>query len=152
MKTKRHLKIFELIKENAISTQEELQSLLKRNGFDVTQATVSRDIKELRLGKSLDATGNYFYRVVGSEQTFSNNEKFINIFKQSVVSLAVCGNLLVVKCMVGMGNAACAALDSMGFEEVVGSIAGDDTIFVAVKDQSIAEKLLDKLNNEMLGK
>ncbi len=151
MKVRRHSKIFELIKEHSISTQEELQSFLKQSGFNVTQATVSRDIKELRLGKTLDAGGNYFYRITSSESS-SNNEKFITIFKESVVSISVCGNLLVVKCMIGMGNAACAALDSMGYDEVVGTIAGDDTIFVAVKNETIGEQLLNKLNLEMLGK
>lgn len=145
MKQKRHAKIFELIREHSIGTQDELQSLLKKSGFNITQATVSRDIKELRLSKTLDANGNYLYRIPHSSLG-SEDEKLTSIFRQSVLSIASCGNLVVIKCLTGMGNAACAALDAMDMREIVGTIAGDDTIFTAVHGEDEAVALRDRLN------
>ncbi|MEG1651175.1 MAG: arginine repressor, partial [Oscillospiraceae bacterium] len=130
----------------AISTQEELMQLLKAQGFEVTQATVSRDIKELKLVKHADYNGNTRYVEPVASNADVHTEKFRTIFRESVISVKTAGNLVVLKCFTGMGNAACAALDSMGFEHIVGTIAGDDTIFCAVESQLDAREVVKTLN------
>lgn len=132
-----------LIKEHAVSTQEELLELLQRDGFDVTQATVSRDIKELRLIKTADASGVYRYKQLEDGQAAA--PKFAGIFADSVVSVVSAVNDVVVRCYAGMANAACAAIDSMEFPEVVGTLAGDDTIFIIAKSEQAAKSLVRKL-------
>ena len=147
MKTKRHAKILELISEYNIDTQEELQDRLNREGFSVTQATVSRDIKELRLIKSLSAEGNYRYTTHGEKGGKEDlSFKFHAIFSEAVNSVDYAQNLVVVKCYTGMANAACAALDSIHWEGLVGTIAGDDTILLVMKDEAYAAAITEDLN------
>ena len=151
MKPKRHAKILELISENEVNTQEDLLSLLKSAGFDVTQATVSRDIKELRLVKSLADSGKYKYAVSVKEEPASFAGKFHSIFHNSVSHIDHAENFVVLKCYVGMAQAACAALDAMKWNGVVGTIAGDDTIFVLMRSAAQAVELsmeLKKLMNK----
>ena len=141
MKEKRHRAILELIETMPICTQDELLTQLRQRGFDVTQATVSRDIRELRLAKiSLDG-GATRYTSHPETEKVGFSEKFKTIFRESVVRVACAGNLVVIKCYTGLGNAACAALDTMNFEHLVGTIAGDDTIFCATQTQEDARKL-----------
>jgi len=147
MRSNRLVKIYEIIKEFPITTQEELQRELKKHGFDVTQATVSRDMKELRLSKTLDANGVNRYTAPSEGMTDELYNKFSTIFRESVLSCASCGNLVIIKCYTGMGNAACAALDSMEIEGIVGTIAGDDTIFAAVDTEQRAKEVVKTLGD-----
>lgn len=149
MKTRRHAKILELISEKAIDTQEELLRCLKQMGFDVTQATVSRDIKELRLVKTLGNDGKYRYTTSSHDKASDMSFKFHSIFTESVNRVDYAQNLIVVKCYTGMANAACAALDTMGFEGIVGTLAGDDTIFILMRTEQLAEELTHKIQKIM---
>ena len=144
MKTKRHGKILELIQDHAIDTQEELQSWLRKEGFEVTQATVSRDIKELRLVKTLSPEGKYRY-TLGKNNENNLSSKFHMLFHGSVRSVDYACNIVVIKCMVGMAQAACAAMDSMHWNGVVGTLAGDDTIFVLTRSEEAAASLVTEL-------
>lgn len=146
MKVKRHAKILELISNQQINTQEELQSELSKNGFQVTQATVSRDIKELRLIKSLSSDGGYYYTTQQKEKKNDLSFKFHTIFSESVNSVDYAQNLVVVKCYTGMANAACAALDSIQWDGVMGTIAGDDTILLIMRSEKLAENIVKELN------
>ena len=139
MKTRRHAKILELIKEHDIDTQDELLRYLRESGFDVTQATVSRDIKELRLVKTLSRAGKYRYST-GSENISDMSSKFYSLFGDSVLSVESAQNILVIRCMVGMAQAVCASLDSMHWPAFVGTLAGDDTIFIVVKNDEDARE------------
>ena len=133
MKTTRHNKILELINKYPITTQEELIEHLRNEGYEVTQSTVSRDIKQLRLTKTLLADGKYRYQASPSAEKGAKNN-FQTIFSSSVVSIETAMNIIVVKTFSGMAQAACAALDMMSFEQVVGTLAGEDTIIVVCKD------------------
>ena len=147
MKTKRHADIIEIIRESPVATQEDLLLKLSERGYNVTQATVSRDIKELRLIKMQDARGNTHYSLPVNATSAEQNEKFRTIFRESVIHVASAGNIVVIKCYNGMANAAAAAIDSMELKHVVGTIAGDDTIFAAVDTARDAEELMSLLNN-----
>lgn len=145
MKTTRHNKILELINKYPITTQEELIEYLRADGYDVTQSTVSRDIKQLRLTKTLLSDGKYRYQVSpGSEKGAQNN--FGTIFSSSVISIEDAMNIVVIKTFSGMAQAACAALDMMSFDAVVGTLAGDDTIIVICKDTQKAKECTSLLN------
>lgn len=144
MKTKRHTRILELIAEYAIETQEELLHYLNESGFKVTQATVSRDIKELRLVKVQAGDGYKYATGAGLENT-NISFKFHAVFSESANSIDYAENLVVIKCYVGMANAACAALDSVHWEGVVGTIAGDDTIFCVTRTKNDAAALAGQL-------
>ncbi len=147
MKAKRHAKILELIEEFDIDTQEELQDRLNQAGFTVTQATVSRDIKELRLIKTLSPNGNYRYTTHGEKGgRVDLSFKFHAIFAEAVNSIDYAQILVVIKCFGGMANAACAALDSIRWDGLVGTIAGDDTILLVMKDTESAQGITEELN------
>lgn len=147
MKSKRHSKILELISNYKIDTQEELQDRLNDEGFTVTQATVSRDIKELRLIKSLSGDGTYRYTTNNSKENRGDlSFKFHTIFSEAVNSVDYAQNLVVVKCYTGMANAACAALDSLQWQGVVGTIAGDDTILLIMRNEEAAVNIAAELN------
>lgn len=137
MKKNRHEAILSLITQQDIGTQEELMQKLNDMGYKVTQATVSRDIKSLKLIKTPVASGQYKYSYVNNEsEDFSG--KYYSILSHSVTSVNYAGNMAVVKCFAGMANAACAAMDSLEIENVVGTLAGDDTIFVLCRDEKSA--------------
>lgn len=140
MKERRHAKILELIGKFAIDTQEELLRRLRDEGYKVTQATVSRDIKELRLIKTLTANGKYRY-TVSREDTRDYASKFYSLLADSAVSVDYAGNIICVKCLTGMANAVCAAMDALRWDAVVGTLSGDDTIFILVRDANAAERL-----------
>ena len=133
MKTTRHNKILELINKYPITTQEELIDYLRKEGYDVTQSTVSRDIKQLRLTKTLLPDGKYRYQASPSSEKGAKNN-FRTIFSSSVISVDNAANIVVVKTFSGMAQAACAALDMMSFDIVLGTLAGEDTILVICKD------------------
>lgn len=149
MKTKRHELILKLIQENTITTQEELLFLLRSNGFDVTQATVSRDIKELNLIKLPVKNGRSKYSA-NHKQADDHSSKFYSIFSQSVMSVDFAGNTSVIKCYSGTANAAAAAIDSMHMPQIVGTLAGDDTIFVLCRTQQDTEDFKNQIE-KMLG-
>lgn len=144
MKQKRHEKILELIERNSIDTQEELLRLLRNEGFHVTQATVSRDIKELRLLKTLSPDGEYRY-VPAKNETRETTLKFWSLFKESVLSIRVAQNVVCVKCLDGTANAVCAAFDVLHWNGLVGTLAGNDTIFMLCGDGTAAERLAAEL-------
>ena len=149
MKSRRQTKILELISEYEIDTQEELLRRLRQDGLDVTQATVSRDIKELRLVKALSSEGKYKYSS-GKDNSKDYSSKFYSLLADSAVSINFAGNLVVIKCLTGMAQAVCAAMDSMHWEGIVGTLAGDDTIFIATKNEECAEQLVAELK-KMVG-
>lgn len=136
MKNKRQYKILDIIKMHDVETQEMLQNLLMEYGFKVTQATVSRDIKELRLVKRMTKNGVYKYAAPVGDR-FKQN-----LFTDTVLGIDYAMNTVVVKCHTGMAQAACAALDSMDYNGIVGTIAGDDTIFVLMRTEAEARKLV----------
>lgn len=144
MKTRRHAKILEIISEYAVDTQEELLKFLRDAGFDVTQATVSRDIKELRLIKTLGPNGTYRYSTVKLEND-NISAKFHSLFTDAVVNIDYAGNIVVIKCLPGMAQAACAAFDAMHWGSVVGSLAGEDTFLCITKDENRSVDLVTEL-------
>jgi transcriptional regulator of arginine metabolism len=143
MKTERQNKIIELIKKSSIGTQEELAEALNQAGFQVTQATVSRDIRELNLTKT--AVGGKQQYVIYQTDEQQMGEKFIRVLKEGFVAMDMAQNILVIKTVPGMAMAVCAALDAMKWHEIVGSIAGDDTIMCAVRTVDDTIKLMEKL-------
>lgn len=145
MKGKRQEAIERIIVKNEVCTQETLQELLRDNGFEVTQATVSRDIKNMELIKILTPEGKYRYAKNREDQTRKKTGKFHSVFMEAVISADYAQNIVAVKCHVGMGNAACAALDMMELGDVVGTLAGDDTIFILMRTTQEAAVLVDKL-------
>ena len=144
MKQKRQLRIIEIINHNEIETQEELAEKLREEGFAVTQATVSRDIRELNLTKAASKGGRQKYALISSAT--QNSDKYVRMLKDALISMEVAGNLLVLKTVSGMAMAAAAALDAMHFSEIVGSIAGDDTIMAATHTTGDATQLKSKIN------
>ena len=142
MKTRRHAKILEIINQSAVETQEELQALLSQAGYPVTQATVSRDIKELRLIKT-PGQGGYRYTTAKGGEPIS--AKFHSIFAGSVVRVQYAQNIVVVHCLPGMAQAACAAMDSLHWNQVIGTLAGDDTFICIVTSERDAEDLVLEL-------
>lgn len=144
MKIERQSKIIELISHNVIETQEELARRLVASGFDVTQATISRDIRDLKLTKAMDSDGKQKYIVMPTKQT-NLNDKYIRIFRNGYSGLDRAQNMIVVKTLTGMAMAVAAAIDAMDFDEIVGSIAGDDTIFCAVRSEEDAIHLMERL-------
>ena len=144
MKSDRHSKILELIKNNDIGTQEELAKALVNAGFNVTHATVSRDIRKLNLTKTT-VDGRQKYVVFNSGNGNDLNDKFIRVLKDGFADMDMAQNILVIKTVSGMAMAVCAALDAMQFDEIVGSIAGDDTIMCAVRSVEDTKKLMEKL-------
>ncbi len=150
MKIKRQEMILKIIAEHKVCTQESLQDKLRENGFDVTQATVSRDIKNLDLIKVTLPDGTYCYAQKDKE-TNTRTVKYRAIFMETVISVDHGQNIVAVKCHTGMGNAACAAIDRMELDEVVGTLAGDDTVFILTRDTAQAAALVKKIS-EMIGR
>lgn len=145
MKERRQEAILELVKKYEIETQEELAEKLNSAGFAVTQATVSRDIRELRLTK-IQHGAKQIYAVL-IENKYPNNNKYIDILKHSFISADMAQNILVIKTASGTAMAVAAALDSMHWDEIVGSIAGDDTVMCAIRTVEDTKKLLKKLED-----
>ena len=144
MKSKRQARILEIIRDRRIETQDELIGALEESGFQVTHATVSRDIKELRLVKTLDNRGTYHYTVATSEKSHISS-RFNSIFQDAVRSVEPACNLVVVKCIAGMAQAACAAMDSLHWHTLVGTLAGEDTFVCITKSEADALALAEEL-------
>ena len=149
MKMERHSKIVELIGKYEIETQEELAEYLNKEGYNVTQATVSRDIRELKLSKVQMDNGRQRYVVLQNQDSFS--DKYIRILRDSFMSMDMAQNILVIKTVEGMAMAAAAALDAIHFHEIVGCVAGDNTIFCAVRSVDDTIILMDKLKKILAG-
>lgn len=151
MKNQRHTKIIELITENEIQTQEELAARLNAEGYQVTQATVSRDIKQLKLVKLPTVSGGQRYGLQLEENT-KLDDKYVNVLKAGFKSMDMAQNILVIKTISGMAMAVAAAIDGFKFPQIVGCIAGDDTIMCAVKSVDDTYYVMDefrKILNEL---
>ena len=144
MKISRHAKIIELISQYDIETQEELAEYLNRAGFKVTQATVSRDIRDLKLTKVSVGAGKQKY-VVHRQEEPEMSEKYIRVLRDGYVSMDMAQNILVIKTVSGMAMAVAVAVDSMKWNEVVGCIAGDDTIMCAIRTVEDTVAVMDKI-------
>ncbi len=141
MKKNRHDKIIEIINNHVVETQEQLASLLRDAGYDVTQATVSRDIRQMKLTKQVieDGRQKYVYTTVDPEVM---HDKYVNVLKAGFVSMDLAQNILVIRTVSGMAMALAAAIDALDVQQVVGCIAGDDTIFVAIKTVEEAQEVM----------
>ena len=143
MKNRRHEAIIEIITEKAVATQELLIQLLAEKGIKTTQATLSRDIQQLSLVKQRDENGVYRYSMPAA----AAEEK--SLFEEAVISVDYAMNTIVLKCRAGMAQGTCAAIDSVNHQGVVGTIAGDDTIFILVRSEADAKKLSKKFRSEL---
>lgn len=148
MKSSRQMAILELIREQDIETQEELALKLKKLNFNVTQATISRDIKELRLLKVLAANGVYKYATADKVEN-GLAERFIRMFSESVLSISHAYNQIVLKTLSGSANAAAEAIDSLHWPEVIGTLAGDNTILMLLRDIGEMDQVLGRINSMM---
>lgn len=149
MKVERHAKIVDLINQHNIETQEELAERLEKAGFKVTQATISRDIRELKLTKISTDEGRQKYAVVGTHSS-QLDEKYLRILKDGFVSMDTAQNILVVRTVSGMAMAVAAAMDAMHLPEIAGCIAGDDTIMCAVRSVDDTLLVMDRLRKLLM--
>ena len=143
MKFKRQAAILDIITSNEIKTQEELSAHLRERGYTATQATISRDIKELRLIKVASQSGGYQYSTPDQSGSVTHMTRLKNIFRECVVKVDRAQNLVVLKTLVGMANAAAAAIDAMKIRDIVGTLAGDDNILVILRTNEDAEKFCE---------
>ena len=144
MKTKRQTKILELIQKHDIETQEELSAYLTRDGYQVTQATVSRDIRELKLTKIAMDNGRQRYAVLSDADT-GMAERLVRVLREGFVSMDYAGNILVIKTVSGMASSVGAAVDAIKLSEIIGSIAGDDTLMCVIRTEEDAVNIMNKL-------
>lgn len=145
MKTKRQSTLLKLIEKYDISTQSELTEYLVREGFNATQATISRDIKELRLVKAVGANGKSKYAVSHSSTDLGFSDRLLTIFRESVISYDNAQNIVVIKTMPGLASAACSAIDALKSADIVGSLAGDDTAFLVMHTTKAASDFCEEL-------
>lgn len=141
----RQLKILDIISKHDIDTQEELVEYLKKEGFNITQATISRDIKDMGIIKTLAADGRHYKYAVQRTKESAASDKFLNMFKSTVLSIRSSYNLVVLKTEVGSAGPAAELIDKLSFDEVLGVIAGDNTIFVAIDDPQHTELVRERL-------
>lgn len=146
MKKNRQAVIAKIIEENTVTTQDELITLLTAEGFDITQATVSRDIKEMRISKRSGADGVYKYCMPATKPK-EHSKKYMSILTGAAVSTDIAMNIVVLKCHAGTAQAACAALDSIGLDKTAGTLAGDDTIFILCYTPADALEVKSFLDN-----
>ena len=146
MKSKRQAKIMEIISTTNVETQEQLLQLLQEAGFTSTQATISRDIKELRLVKELTGRGGYRYTLTERKTVSGLDTRLRNIFKEGVTAVDVAQNIVVVRTMPGLASAACSALDGMEIHGMVGSLAGDDTGILIMRDNAAAQQFSSEVH------
>lgn len=145
MKSSRHEKIIELVREKQIETQEELAALLQASGYKVTQATVSRDIKDLKLTKVSRDGKRPVYQLMTEKEEDERQGKYTRVLKDAFVSMDIGGNLLVIRTVSGMAMAVGAAIDGLKYEKILGCVAGDDTLMCAVKTAEDALMIMEKL-------
>lgn len=147
MKNARQAEILNIIQNADVETQEQLLLHLKERGFNTTQATISRDIKELRLVKELSGNGGYRYTVNGQRNNTGAETRLRNIFKEGFTSVDVAQNIIVLKTMPGLASAVCSALDGMEISGMVGTIAGDDTGLLIMRDNASAQHFSSEIHN-----
>ena len=145
MRLSRQNKILEIIKTNEVETQDQLLELLRQSGYSVTQATVSRDIKELQLVKGQTRDGKYKY-ISGNYDNRPISERFVRIFRESVVSYQSAQNLIVVKTLSGCSGAAGEAIDTLSLNHIVGSVSGDNTLLIIVDDEKNVKEITDAID------
>ena len=150
MKAKRQSKILELIQSHDIETQEELSTYLQKEGFQVTQATVSREIRELKLTKIAMDNGRQKYSVL-VEVDAGMAEKYVRVLKEGFVSVDMAQNIVVIRTVSGMASAVCAAVDAMKIKDMIGSIAGDDTIICVIRSEDMAASVVGRIR-KIVGK
>lgn len=138
MKSQRQAKIMEIISNRNVETQEQLLELLQQEGFRCTQATISRDIKELRIVKELDNLGDYRYTAASGDTGTTFSARLNTIFRECVTGVDYAQNLIIIRTLPGLASAAGSAIDAMGMNKVVGSLAGDDTVMVVMRDNNAA--------------
>ena len=138
MKSQRQSKIMEIISNQNVETQEQLQALLLKDGFRCTQATISRDIKDMRIVKELTSMGTYRYTTSGSEMASGFSNRLNTIFRECVIGYDYTNNLIVLRTLPGLASAAGSAVDAMNMSAVVGTLAGDDTVLVIMRDNNAA--------------
>ena len=148
MKTSRHEKIIEIIGKYEVETQDDLIEYLERDGFKVTQATISRDIRELKLSKISTARGTYRY-VQSRNHPAETNVRFNNALVESILKVDYAGNMIVLKTLPGLASAVATGIDSIHLPEILGCIAGDDTIMIVTRDNDCAVDIADKLKHMM---
>ena len=147
MKSKRQAKIIEIISNQSVETQEQLLAALQAEGFRGTQATISRDIKELRIVKELTSLGTYRYTTSSSEVGGSFSGRLNTIFKECVISYDYAQNIVVIKTLPGLASAAGSAIDSMNLSVILGTLAGDDTVMVVMRDSNAAAAFCGEVKN-----
>lgn len=145
MKYSRHSKILEIIDQHVVETQDDLAERLRQEGMDVTQATVSRDIKELRLVKVMTDKGESRYTSI-TQNEGDISDKLLRVFTDAFISCDYANNIVVVKTLPGMAQAAASAVDSLRGHEIIGTIGGDDTLLIVCKAELIAKKLVERFN------
>ena len=149
MKEKRQRAILDIIANHIIETQEQLLAELKERGFRCTQATISRDMKELQLIKELTPSGSYRYAVSIHQNRRDFNDRLRNVFREGVTSVDLAQNIIVLKTMPGLANGAAAAIDKLNIPEMLGTLAGDDTCFVVLKDTQSAAELCAEIREQI---
>jgi transcriptional regulator of arginine metabolism len=147
MKSQRQAKILEIISNKDVETQEQLLAELQDSGFRGTQATISRDIKELRIVKELTSQGSYRYTISSNELNGTFSARLNTIFRECVVSFDYAQNLIVIRTLPGLANAAASAIDAMNMSTVVGSLAGDDTVMIVMRDMNAAASFCGEIRN-----
>ena len=147
MKSDRQKAILEIIEQQSIETQDDMLQALNARGFFSTQATVSRDIKELHITKQLSPNGNYRYTVSKDVPISSFSDRLNTVFKESVIKIDFAQNIVVINTLPGMANAACSALDSLQLPQIVGTLAGDDTAFILTKDTASAMEFCNEIKS-----
>ena len=149
MKPNRQAKILELIEQKDIETQEQLLTELEVCGFATTQATISRDIKELRIIKELGPNGMYRYSTAPKQAEPTCTAKLNSIFKQCVINCDHAQNIVVIKTMPGLASAACSAIDAMNMDMIIGTLAGDDTAFLLLRDTASASAFCTDIRRQL---
>ena len=147
MKNQRQAKIMEIISNRNVETQEQLLSLLQQEGFRATQATISRDIKELRIVKELTNLGSYRYAAAANESNGTFSARLNTIFRECVTSFDYAQNIIVIRTLPGLASAAGSAIDSMDMNKIVGTLAGDDTVMVVMRDNNAAAAFCGEIKN-----
>ncbi len=143
----RQYKILEIISKFDIDTQEELVERLKNEGYNVTQATISRDVKDMNIIKTLSDDGRHYKYVAQQQKETSSSDKYLRVFRSTVLSIRAAENLIVLKTEIGSAGPAAALIDKLDYPEVLGVIAGDDTIFVAIDSIYNTDKVVEKLED-----
>ena len=147
MKSQRQAKIMEIISNQNIETQEQLQAVLFQEGYRCTQATISRDIKEMRIVKELTSLGTYRYTTSGSEIVSTFSSRLNTIFRECVIGFDYAQNIIVIRTLPGLASAAGSAIDAMNLSTVVGSLAGDDTVMIVMRDNNSAAAFCGEIKN-----